>query len=147
MQIQLLAKFSATWFSNSTNLPHIGVRQQGSNTQHNNRTDTTCASRSPNKTPPTNRTTHPPTDQEMHPPTNPLTMLQHYSAQQTDALFRTRTSPESRPVIQRGEQNTAVVPKTVTAASSPTGTKALTHARNDCHLPAKLTAGQRTNPS
>ena len=96
------------------------------------------------KTPPMPRTTQPPTDQAINPPTNPPTMLQQYSSKWTRCFvleFR-----QSRPVIQRREQNTAAVPKTITAPS-PTGTKALNHARNDRHPPTQPTARQPTNPS
>ena len=47
-------------------------KEQGSNTQHTNRTNTTSAPSSPTKHHPrTARPTHPPTDQAIHPPTNP----------------------------------------------------------------------------
>ena len=66
--------------------------RKGSNTQHNNRTDTTCASRSPTK-----RHPHPhgtPTHRPRHAPTNQPTHHATAVQQQTDALFGTGTSPE-----------------------------------------------------
>ena len=96
------------------------------------------------KTSPMYRTTHPPTDQAIHPRTNPPTMLSQYSSKRMHCFMLELR--QSRPVIQRREQNTAVAPKTTTAPP-PTGTKALTHARNDRHPPTQPTARQPTNPS
>ena len=56
------------------------------------------------KTPLTYRTTHPPTDQTMHLPTDPPTMLQQYSSKGMRCFVL--EPRQSRPVIQRREQNT-----------------------------------------
>ena len=78
MQIQLLAEFRATRFSNSTNLPHnISVRQQGKEATHNTTTATTrhpLPGRRQN-------TSHVPHDTPTHQPSHPLTMLQQYSSE------------------------------------------------------------------
>ena len=88
------------------------------------------------QTTPTYRTTHPPTDQAIHPPNSPPTMLQQYSSKRM--RYFVLELRQSRPVMQRREQNTAVVPKTITAPPS-TGRKAPTLARNDRHPPTHIT--------
>ena len=69
-------------------------KEQGSNTQHNNRTNTISASNSPPKY-------HSCTTQHCpsHPPTNHI--VQQYSSKQIDALVRTRTSPEQAGIAER----------------------------------------------
>ena len=90
MHIQLLDEFSATWFSNNTNLLHnISVQQQGKEAKHNT---TTAPTRHPlpsrrRNTTHTYRTTHPPTDQATHPPTIPPTMLQQYDNKRMRCLY------------------------------------------------------------
>ena len=85
---------------------------------------------------PTHRPSHPPTNQ----PTHHATAVK----QQTDALLRSRTSPEQAGHTAE-RRNTAVVPNKITAPP-PTGTRALIHARNR-HPPAHPTNRQPTSPS
>ena len=79
-----------------------------------------------------------PTYRPSHPPTN-----QYNSKRMHCFVLELR---QSRPVIWRRQQNTAVVPKAITTPP-PTGTNALTHARNDHHPPTQPTDRQPTNPS
>ena len=92
------------------------------------------------------RTTHPPTDQAIHhQPTHPPC----YSSAAANGCVVSHSNFARAGRLHR-EQNSAVVPKTITTAPPPTGTKALTHARNDRHPRAQRTqptARQPINPS
>ena len=118
-------------------------QRKGSNTQHNNHTNMTSASSSPTKH-------HPRTVRHTHPPTTPPTQPTHspcYSSmihEQIDALFRTRTSREQSGYIAETTKYCCCTKET---APPPTGTNALTHARNDRHPPTQPTARQPINPS
>ena len=144
MQIQLLAEFSATWFSNSANLPHVSVWQQGSNTQHNNRTDMTCASRSPTKHHPgTARHTHPPTKPCTHQPTHPPC----YSTTTANGCVVSYSNLAKEQIGYTAEITKYCCCIKDSNNSSISHRQKKHSPTHDRHPPAQPTARQRTNPS
>ena len=118
--------------------------RKGSNTQHDKRTNTTSAFRSPTKHHPgIARHTHPPTKPSTHQPTHHAAAVQ----QQTDALFRTRTSPEQAGYTAE-RTNTAVVPNTITEFHLPQARKhSPKHETTATHPPNQPPASAPTHPT
>ena len=115
--------------------------RKGSNTQHNNRTSTTSASSPPTKhRPRTAQHTRPPTKPSTNQPSHHATAVQ----QETDALFRARTSPQQSGYIA---ERTKYCCCTEENNSSTSHRHEGTHARTKRPPPTQPTARQPTNPS